>query len=192
MVSRRAFVTGLAAVPLAGCGQADPTANTTQSTEVTATEAPETDEVSLEPRGPVRGESDVDVSVHEIRGEDRVEFRADGSTYFVPDWEYVAADTAWVASIAAWRYVTMELDVDPMALGVSTGDVRQEGEASIPIISTGVNLDRNGNIQKRPVVSFAELVSITPRSVRVMYYSGGSENLETVPIYARYRIYQPL
>lgn len=157
MVSRRGFVAGLAAVPLAGCS------------DELIRYAPKAD--GPESKGPVRGENEVTLEVREGRGSEGPKVVENGQMRPLSGQSRLDSDPLWAAGRAAFTYVAEELGFDEhnTSLEYAIGSVPQQ-QSSAPIVMTSTWINRNGVIEGEVTdPEFERLVAATPSTVLVNY-----------------------
>ncbi|KAB1187365.1 MULTISPECIES: hypothetical protein [Haloferax] len=168
-------------------------------------------------KGPVRGESDAEVTVREVEDRENIAYIPENDTIrYVSAWrhtnheaveagekpereavydtlpftEWAARRCTFAAARAAADHVRTELDVaDPRSIsgGVSS---RVEGERSAAVVESVETYDWDGNLVHETGVAFETLVAATPRTVHATYVFGERETQLDVPVYARHVVLQ--
>ncbi|KAB1198016.1 MULTISPECIES: hypothetical protein [Haloferax] len=170
-----------------------------------------------EGKGPVRGQSDADVTAREVEDRDHITYVPENDTIqYVAAWrhtnheeveagekpkreavydtisfdEWAERRCVFAAARAAADHVRSELDVAEsrsISGGVSS---RVEGEESAAVVESVEAYDRDGNLVHETGVEFEALVAATPKTVTATYVFGDRETRLDVPIYARHVVLQ--
>lgn len=170
-----------------------------------------------EGKGPVRGESDADVTAREVEERDDITYVPENDTVrYVAAWRHTNHEdveagetpereatydtvpfTEWAtrrcifaAARAGADHVRSELDIAvPRSIsgGVSSS---VDGEETAAIVESVETYDRDGNLVHETGVAFDRLVATTPRTVTATYVFGDRTAERDVPIYARHVVLQ--
>jgi hypothetical protein len=206
---------GVLAISLSGC-LADGAARPVQRTDSSG-ESADTKDFLPEGKGPVRGESDAEVTAREVEDREYITYIPKNDTIqYVAAWrhtnheeveagekpereavydtiqfeEWAARRCVFAAARAAAEHVRSELDIaEPAAI---TGGVSSavDGEAPTAVVESTETYDREGNLVHETGVEFETLVTTTPRTVEATYVFGDRETKQDVPIYARHTVLQ--
>lgn len=232
---RRALLTsiGLAlSTPLTGCLDADgatPPENNTSTPTQTLSEIETTTSTDRsqqgaecgsvpESRGPERGQSDVELDVHEVEGDDDVEYLPEEhEVKYVAAHRYPPRDEAEEAREQGEtpepepQYDTTPADrwgkqrCRSAAAGAAAEHVQEELDAENisggvtsgltddnegVTVNTRTSLDRECNVVYDTDVEYEELVAATPRTVTASYEMDGFEFELDVPVFARHTVEQ--
>ena len=192
---RRALLLLVTGGGLSGCiqptgsGRTDPTREPSENTSSASQES------RPEPKGPVRGENEVDISLRVTETDSEVEY--------VPENDSVRFVSARSGDSAA-KYSTREFEEwaeiqcasaarDPAIrhvedeLGEQVGGSIGGAEVYVNIMT---ELDRDGNVTSRPDITFDELVAATPETIEVTYVLEDREHTCAVPVFARHQVFQ--
>lgn len=232
---RRALLTcaGLAlSTPLAGCLDADgatqPENNTTTPTQTPPKyeTSPRTDysersatcEDTPESRGPDRGQSDVELDVHDVEDNEDVEYLPDEhEVRFVAAYRYPSREEAEEAReqgetperepqydttpadrwgkqrcrSAAATAAAEHLQEELDTEDISGGVTSGPTDDNVGVtVNTRTTLDRECDVVYDTDVDYEELVAATPRTVSASYEMDGFEYGMDVPIFARHTVEQ--
>ena len=166
-----------------------------------------------EPRGPRRGESDVELSVHEEEDDDQVEYLPEskevryvgGYHHTKPPNELEPGEAPerepsfsttpaerWgttqcldIAVRAAADHVAETLDSEDISWCVTS---RTEGFDRAALVDVTTVVRRDGTVGHAPDVDFDAVVEVTPRTVSASYELGGFEYELDVPIHVRHSV----
>lgn len=219
MNRRRFLLATVGALPLAGgcLDRSRPDASnpaTDEADEPTGTETPTAteDAADHDSRGPVRGESDADLSVEAVEDDENVQFLEDeDAVRYVAGWRSVNREEieegepperepvyettefdSWgrtqcvsAAAEAAAEHVRTELGTDEVGGGIASG---VPGEDLAAVVSTSTTLTREGDVRYETDVAFEALVAATPRTVEATYRLDGQEYGMSVPVYAEHDV----
>lgn len=207
-MERREALLGMTAVAgwIAGCvesenesaaeqptGSSGSAGNTESEEDDPSSDSPDQDGSRPESKGPVRGESEVDLSVHVVEDDDDVEY--------LPEEESVRIVTARQGDEAV-EYQTMEwTSWAPIQCGDAAaervlGHVADRLDSSVSAsaadgavtVEIWTMVDRDGEVTQTPAVDFERLVSVTPQSVSATYEFAGRQESCDLPVYAEHSV----
>jgi len=155
------------------------------------------------PKGPIRGESQVDLSVTRSESDDSTEYleetgqvryvaRREGSgssreqiyeTMSFIDWAQTRC--AVITADAAKTHVMEKLNTDNITAGITSMD-----NSHVAFLEITIGLDREGEIVHTPSISFEELAEATPSSVESTYVLESRTYERTVPVYTQLTVAQ--
>lgn len=225
-MNRRGVLTAAGtALPLVGgclassprrSGQTAPSGNSPGDVGGTTTSGGETEERTpgTVPRGPARGQSDVEIEVEEVEDDDDVEY-VDGNhtVRYVAGWRHAnheevkegappvrepVYDTTpferwgetqclWMAARTAAEHVNEVHGTEDATHGITS---RVPGEDRAAIVTVGVLLDEDGEVVDGAEITFEELIRTTPASVDVTYRVDEEEYRMEPPVFARFEVYR--
>ncbi|WP_411967385.1 hypothetical protein [Haloferax sp. YSSS75] len=168
-------------------------------------------------KGPVRGESDAEVTAREVEDRENVAYIPENDTVrYVAAWRHTNHEeveagekpereatydtlpfTEWAtrrctlaAARAAADHVRSELEVaEPRSIRGSVSSSVEDEERAV-VVESVESYDWEGNLVHETGVEFEALVAATPKTVHATYVFGDQTAERDVPIYARHVVLQ--